>query len=445
MKRIEKMKENERRLKGKTIIGIDPAKSKHQALVLTPEGTASGKSFSFAVSHTGFTETLPQRLNQRTDEQADLVFAIETSCALWQRLALHLHEQGQEVVLVSPFSTHHARASLTRDFSRTDAKDAHLIAQLARQGAYNPMPDHSDHERALHRMAISYDKLRKTLQQHYGRLRALVERLFPELLTVLTLDTKTARYLLREALTPAEFMALDPAHIVPGMQRASRCQHGLETLERLKTLTRQSIGQRRGQEELHAERLAAASWLDLITVLEQPQAAVSAALVAAAQAHPWFAPITSLRGISEVLAALFIAELRDPARFTHWKQIEAFAGLNLYVCDSGQYRGRRRITHLGNARLRWVLFQMVSQTSKYVPEVRLKYLQRRLKHGGSRDKHLVAAIPQLLGLLWALVRQGRRYEQRTETLERLKQLEARYQALQRKKKPRREGTRQQVA
>ena len=105
---------------GKTIIGIDPAKSKHQAVVITPEGATAGKSFSFAVSHTGFTQVLPQRLDQRTDEQADRVFAIETSCALWQTLALHLHEHGQEVVLVSPFSTHHARASLTRDFSRTD-------------------------------------------------------------------------------------------------------------------------------------------------------------------------------------------------------------------------------------------------------------------------------------------------------------------------------------
>ena len=445
MKRIEKMQENERRLRGKTIIGIDPAKSKHQALVITPEGTTAGKSFSFATSHTGFTETLPQRLDQRTQNTDERVFAIETSCALWQTLALHLHEHGHDVVLVSPFSTHHARASLTRDFSRTDPKDAHLIAQLARQGAYHALPDHSDHERALHRMAICYDKLRKTLQQHYGRLRALVERLFPELLTVLTLDTKTARYLLREALTPAEFMALDPARIVPGMQRASRCQHGQETLERLQALARQSIGQRRGSEELLAERLAAETWLDLIEVLEQRQAALSANLVTAAREHPWFAPITSLRGISSLLAALFIAELRDPARFTHWKQIEAFAGYNLYVCDSGQYRGRRRITHLGNARLRWVLFQMASQTSKYVPEVRLKYLERRLKHGGSRDKHLVAAIPQLLQLLWALMRRGRLYEPRAEPLERLKQLEARYQAVQRKKKRRPQGTRQQVA
>jgi len=62
--------------------------------------------------------------------------------------------------------------------------------------------------------------------------------------------------------------------------------------------------------------------------------------------------------------------VRDPAQITHRKQIERLAGLNLYVHDSGQYKGRRRVSHIGNARLRWVLYRMASETSKYVPEIR---------------------------------------------------------------------------
>ena len=58
MKRIERMQENGRRLEGKFIIGIDLAKSKHQAALLNLEGTTAGRGFSFAASHTGFAETL---------------------------------------------------------------------------------------------------------------------------------------------------------------------------------------------------------------------------------------------------------------------------------------------------------------------------------------------------------------------------------------------------
>ena len=350
------------------------------------------------------------------------------------------------MVLVSPLATHHARASFTGDFSRTDKKDAQLVAHLARQGACRFLPEHTDHERGLHRMAISYDKLRKSTHRHYGRLRALVERLFPEFLTVLTLDTKTARYLLSEALTPLEFLALDPARTVTGMRRASRCQHGRETFDRLQALAITSIGQTRGPEECAAEHLAAETWLSVIAVLEARTEALTEQLVAAASESPYFAAIKSLRGISSLMAALFIAELRNPGLFEHWKQIEQMAGYNLYVSDSGQYRSRRRISHLGNARLRWLLYQMASETSKYVPEVRCKYLERRLKHGGSRTKHLVACIPQLLQLLVALMREERPYAERAEAIEQMKKLEARYQAVQKRNgKHRVQGTRTKAA
>ena len=89
---------------------------------------------------------------------------------------------------------------------------------------------------------------------------------------------------------------------------------------------------------------------------------------------------------------------------------------------------------------------MASETSKYVPEVRCKYLTRRLKHGGSRTKHLVACIPQLLQLLMALMREGRCYEQRPESLAQMQHLETRYQAVQTSKGKRRaQGTRQKAA
>ncbi len=81
MKRTQKMQENGQRLQGKTIIGIDPAKNKHQAVILRPDGSVCGRSFSFETNHTGFTETLPQRIQQRltTPEETEVVYAIEGS------------------------------------------------------------------------------------------------------------------------------------------------------------------------------------------------------------------------------------------------------------------------------------------------------------------------------------------------------------------------------
>lgn len=45
-------------LAGKIVIGIDPAKDKHQAAVVDAHGNQRGASFSFPVNATGYGETL---------------------------------------------------------------------------------------------------------------------------------------------------------------------------------------------------------------------------------------------------------------------------------------------------------------------------------------------------------------------------------------------------
>ena len=61
----------------------------------------------------------------------------------------------------------------------------------------------------MHRLSITYDKLRKTIKQNYARLRALVELVFPELLKILTLGSLTAHHLLGHYLFPEDFLRLD--------------------------------------------------------------------------------------------------------------------------------------------------------------------------------------------------------------------------------------------
>jgi hypothetical protein len=67
---------------GKYIIGIDPAKAKHQAVIIDPSSLQIGKSFAFDVTYEGYTQTLWKKVtillpNCNPD---NTVFAIETSC-----------------------------------------------------------------------------------------------------------------------------------------------------------------------------------------------------------------------------------------------------------------------------------------------------------------------------------------------------------------------------
>ena len=441
--KLRKLQARRRFVHNRFLVGIDPAKARHQVQILAPTGLPVGSTFSFTHSFTGFHHQLWERLAARLPELAHLpraefaehlVFAVEASCNLWANLVDYLQRQHCRVVLVSPLSTCHARPSKSGDFSRTDPKDAYLIADLARDGRFHFHEHYQAEAEAMHRLAITYSKLRKSLHRHYARLRALLELVFPELLKVLKLDSLTAHHLLRSYLFPEDFLTIDFDRETTSLMDVSRNQHGRHTLLQLQTLARHTIGTPMSPIEQQAQRLSASAWLRLIETIETEIRRISAELIRLSKRTPYHAPIVSLKGVSDLLAALFIAEVRDPARVTHIKQIERLAGFNLYVRDSGQYKSRRRISHLGNARLRWVLFQMASETSKYVPEIRTKYLRRRLCGQRNRNKNLVAVIPPMLALVMSLVREQRPYEERPGALADVRRLEA---ELEHKKPPRR--------
>ena len=422
----------------KIIVGIDPAKDRLQAQLLDPDGLPLGSTFSFSNTFNGFHHSLWKQLRRRLRTAYPdlarvpravlvnhLVFALEVSCNLWQPLRDYLHEQGTTVVLVSPLATYHARPSKSGNFSRTDPKDAYLIADLARDGSFHHPQDYGPQAETLHRLSITYDKLRKDRQRHYARLQAQVEQLFPEFLRVLRLNSRTARHLLKTYLVPEDYLLLSIDSEAAALMAVSRNQHGRDTLLKLQTLARGSIGVKMHQQQIKAQRLTMEAWLALIDATETQLQAVETELIELAQQTPYHAPLTSLKGISSLLAALLIAEVRDPSRVRHWKQLERLAGYTLFVSDSGRYKGRRRVSHLGNARLRWILYQMTSETSKYIPEVRCKYLRRRLSGSSNRTKNLCAALPKLLGLIVALWRDERPYRLDQQAQIELQGLEAR--------------------
>jgi transposase len=123
-----------------------------------------------------------------------------------------------------------------------------------------------------------------------------------------------------------------------------------------------------------------------------------------------------------------LAEVRNLSLFTHYKHIEKLAGLNLRLHQSGRYTGSRRLSRIGNPRLRWIIYKMTEETARRVPEVRIKYLRRQLKRR-RHVRNVVAASPQLLQLIVSMERHQHSYEVRQENVKELQKLENQYAQL----------------
>jgi transposase len=422
-------------INGKTIIGIDPAKRNHQAVIIDSIGVPVGNTFKFSNNFYGFHQELFVKLNSHITSlnPENVVFAVEISINLWQKLCSFLCNKGFTVLMVSPLFTHHERPKINNNFSRTDPKDALAVANCARQGYFNFYRKYPSDQNAMHRLSITYDKLKKHLTQVKQRIRSQVELIFPEFFNALDIDTDTARYLLSKYLSPREFLQMDLFIEAKEIMKISQRQHGQATLKALKQAARESIGITIADEEIIAERTTLNCWLGQYTLLKEQIGSVLEQLVCFAEKTPYFGIITSLKGISDISAARFIAELRDLSYFNHYKKIEAISGINLKLSQSGQYTGYRRITHIGNHRLRAVVYKMAEETKNHIPEIRIRYLKRQMKQPRYR-KNVIASCSNLLKLITALVKEEHNYQYREEKQTELLELEEKYKEFKKKKK-----------
>ena len=417
-------------IRGKIVIGIDPAKARHQAVIIDENGIRIGKSFSFSVNYRGFHTTLWEQLSfyLPTYQEEDLIFAIECSCNLWCTITHYLISSGYEVVLVSPLSTYHSRVLLNNDFSRTDPKDALLIAINAQRGHFNFFRDYSHLERASHDLSIAYDKLRKDLIRQKNRLRAALELIFPEFLEIITLGTRTCNYLLAKYLFPEEFLKMNICQEAVNIAAISRNQYGLAHLQKLVAVAGRTTGISCESSRKTAKRLIIHSWLSLLQETEKQRKMILKSLLELVSESKEFAILTDIKGISKMTASLFIAEVGNLSGFTHYKCLEKFAGYNLFMSQSGKFVGRRHISRKGNNRLRWILYRMTEETMKHIPEVRIKYLKRQMQKQCYR-KHIVACVAPLLKLIYALLRDGHFYEYYPAKVKEMEELNTKYEEL----------------
>lgn len=422
-------------INGKTIIGIDPAKKKHQAIAIDAVGIPAGKPFKFSHNYYGFHIELFEKLNSCLPDFSpdNIIFAVETSINLWQKLCYFLSGKGFTVVMVSPLFTHQERPKINNNFSRTDPKDALAVANCARQGYFNFYQQYPANINAMHRLSITYSKLIKHITQIKQRIRSQIEIIFPEFTNALDIDTDTARYLLSKYLSPEDFLKMNILLETPEVMKVSQRQHGEATLKSIKEAARKSIGVKINNEEIISERITLNCWLQQYALIKEQINSLLKQLISLAEQTPYFKIISSLKGISDITAARFIAELRDLSYFNHHKKIEAISGLNLKLSQSGQYTGYRRITHIGNHRLRAVIYKMAEETKNHIPEVRIRYLKRQMKQSRYR-KNVIACTSNLLKLISALVKEERKYEYREEKQKELQQLEILYKEFKEKKK-----------
>jgi len=112
--------------------------------------------------------------------------------------------------------------------------------------------------------------------------------------------------------------------------------------------------------------------------------------------------ITSIKGVGLVVAVAMIVSTNNFQCFDTWRQFSCYAGIAPFEHSSGlSYRGKSRISHLGNRQLKTLLSNSAASSIQYDPEMRL-YYQRRLAEGKNKMSTLNIIRNKIVSRIFAV-------------------------------------------
>jgi transposase len=152
----------------------------------------------------------------------------------------------------------------------------------------------------------------------------------------------------------------------------------------------------------------------LLKAFDRFIAALDRLIVKLARSLGWadaLARLQSIPGVGRLTGLGLLLAFRH-APFRNADAYVAFMGLDVRVRDSGAFKGRRRLTKRGDPELRRLLF-LAGRSARLSHEHFGAYFQRLVDRGVSRIGADIAVGRKLARVAFALLRDGRAYEEPT--------------------------------
>ncbi|WP_435921440.1 IS110 family transposase [Paenibacillus sp. DYY-L-2] len=393
------------------VVGADIAKKIHVARAVDFRGIELGKDCTFHNDASGLTKlaTWMKELKE-AHAKTEIVFGIEPTGHYWFPLAAYLKEQGIKIVVVNPHHVNKSKELEDNSQTKSDYKDAKVIADLIRNGKYSE-PNLPTKEYADLRILMNLrEKMSVSLTQVKGRIVNWFDRFFPEYTGVFKVwEGKASLMTLREFPLPAEIVAKGSRGVLERWKTDVKRGVGIKRAEKLVAAASTSIGLTEGVE---AARIELAVLLQQYDLFSEQLETTMAKVLEILESIPGTAQMLSVPGIGVVTVAGFLAEVGDIHNYDHGQQIIRLAGLNLKENSSGKRKGRTGISKRGRSRLRALLFRAVMPMVAKNPAFKAlhHYYTTRSHNPLKKKQSIIALCGRLVRILFTLGTKQKEYD-----------------------------------
>lgn len=406
MKNKLKQKQNQRitRITEKTlVVGADIAKKIHVARAVDYRGIELGKDCVFHNNQEGLTKLAVwmKELSQIQDK-TEILFGIEPTGHYWFPLAAFLKEQGIQVVVVNPHHVNKSKELEDNSQTKSDYKDAKVIADLVRNGKYSE-PNLPEKEFAELRILMNFrEKIMVNLNQVKTRITNWFDRYFPEYQHVFKdWEGKASLMTLRQFPTPEEIISTGARGVLTHWRTKIKRGVGIKKAEQLYATASVTIGLTEG---ITAARIELEALLDQYDLFSKQEETMMASVLKILENIPGTAHMLSIPGVGILTVAGFLAEVGDLNRYDHGQQIIRLAGLNLIENSSGKRQGKTGISKRGRSRLRGILFRamlpMVAVNDAF--KALHKHYTTRSRNPLKKKQSIIALCGKLIRVLYTL-------------------------------------------
>jgi transposase len=270
-------------------------------------------------------------------EPAQVVVGIETDRGPWVGALL---AAGYQVYAINPMQVARYRERYSTSGAKSDAGDAHVLAELVRldRAAHRPIAGDSDLAQAIKLVARAHQTLIWDRHRQLLRLRGALRESFPAALDAFDdLAAPDALELLAAAPDPTSAARLSRARIRGALGRAHRRNPDQRAALVQAALRAEHLGQPPIVTGAYAAIVR--SLTAVITALNPQIQVMEAQVVGHFGRHPDAERYRSQPGLGQVLAARVLAEFGDdPGRYAGARSRKNYAGTSPITQASGKRR-----------------------------------------------------------------------------------------------------------
>jgi transposase len=270
-------------------------------------------------------------------EIAQVVVGIETDRGPWVHA---LVAAGYRVFAVNPLQASRFRQRRSVSGAKSDATDAHTLADMVRTDSHQlrPIAGDSDLAEAIKVVARAHKTLIWERTRHVQRLRHALREFFPAALEAFAdLASPDALELLRKAADPESAARLTRTQIIAALRRARR-RHVAERAEQIQTALR--------TEQLTQPPVVAAAYaatvrsqVAVLITLNAEVDTMEGEVATHCGQHPDAEIYLSQPGLGVILGARVLAEFGDdPHRYADAKARKNYAGTSPITRQSGKQK-----------------------------------------------------------------------------------------------------------